>query len=123
MGAAPVTGITITGSNLRTRIIIPSGGARLGDLIRQAEPDLAATVMTVLILGRLPTATPGAYTERGGFTVADPRPGQATPNADDYQLRGEPVAPGEDYTSPSVGDLDSFVKAGVDTNANVVLFW
>ena len=123
MGAAPVPGLTLTGANLRTRITIPAVGGRLIDLIRAAEPLLEAQVATVLILGRLPTSTPGQFTDRAGFTVADPRPGTTSPVANDYALRGEPVGPGEDYTSPSVGDLDSYVKAGVDSPAIVVLFW
>jgi hypothetical protein len=123
MGAAPVPGLTLTGANLRTRITIPAAGGRLIDLIRAAEPALEAQIATVLILGRLPTSTPGTYTDRAGFVVADPRPGSAAPVANDYALRGEPVGVGEDYTSPSVGDLDSYVKAGVDSPAIAVLFW
>jgi hypothetical protein len=122
MGRAPVPGLTLTGSNLRTRIIIPALGGRLIDLIMAAEPALNAQIATVLILGRLPTATPGQFTDRAGFTVADPRP-DADVVANDYALRGEPVGPGEDYTSPAVGDLDSYFKAAVDSPAIAVLFW
>jgi hypothetical protein len=123
MGAAPVPGLTLTGSNLRTRITIPSTGGRLIDLIKAAEPNLDAQIATVLILGRVPQSTPGFSVDRAGFVVADPRPGSTTPIASDYELRGEPVGAGEDYTSPSVGDLDSWFKAAIDTPAIAVLFW
>jgi hypothetical protein len=113
----PVPGITITGSNLRTRITIPAAGGRLGNLIAEAEPTLGVSVLTVLILGRLPSGV-----ARPAFVVADPRLWQAI-TADDYDLRGQYVDAGEDYTSPSAGDLDSWLKAAADTPAIAVLFW
>jgi hypothetical protein len=123
MGAAPIPGLTLTGANLRTRLTIPGVGGRLADLIQAAEPGLGVQVATVLILADLPTSTPGVSSLRAGFTVADPRPGASAPTADDYALRGQPVGAGEDYTSPSVGDLDSWFKAASDTPAIAVLFW
>lgn len=113
-----VPGTTITGANLRTRITIPTTGARLSKLIQDAEPALSASVLTVLVLGRLPDGT-----DRGAFTVADHRPGATAPVADDYTLRSQHVGAGEDYTSPSAGDLDSWYQAAVSTPAVVVLFW
>jgi hypothetical protein len=114
----PVPGITITGSNLRVRVTIPQAGATLESVLRAALPgESIDRVLTVLILGTLPDGT-----DRAAFTVADPRPGAGI-QASDYTTHGQAVRVGEDYTSPSAGDLDSYVKAAADTPAIAVLFW
>jgi hypothetical protein len=114
----PVPGITITGRNLRVRVTIPSVGGKLEDIITAALPGQPVSqVLTVLVLGRLSDGT-----DRAAFTVADPRPGAAITGTD-YTTHGQYVAPGEDYTSPAAGDLDSYVKAASDSPAVVVLFW
>jgi len=81
------------------------------------EPNWPHPPLTVLILGRLPGGA-----DRGSFQVADPRQGAGI-QASDYTVHGQYVAVGEDYTSPANGDLDSYVKAPVDTPAVAVLFW
>lgn len=97
---------------------IPQAGATLDAILRAALPGQdIGRVLTVLILGTLPDGT-----ARAAFTVADPRPG-ASIQASDYTTHGQLVQVGEDYTSPSAGDLDSYVKAGVDSPAIAVLFW
>ena len=115
---SPVPGVTITGANLRTRITLPAAGGRMGDLLRTALPGTdISRVLTVLILGQLPDGA-----DRVAFTVADPRPGAAITGTD-YTTHGQFVPAGQDYTSPSAGDLDSYVKAAGDSPAIAVLFW
>lgn len=113
----PVPGVTITGSNLRVGITIPAAGQNLRKILEAANPNHSVPIIAVMILGRLPNST-----DRGAFMVADPRPG-AEITETDYTVHGEPVFAGESYTSPSVGDLDSYFRAAVDTQAVAVLFW
>jgi len=119
--------LTITPDQLRVGITIPAAGGRVRDLLNAANPgsDVLAQnkAMTFLILGVVPVAlTPWASTDRAAFVIASPRPGAAIQSSD-YTTHGQPVATGEDYTSPSAGDLDSYVKAASDSPAIVVLFW
>jgi len=113
----PVPGVTIASYNQRVAITIPSTGATFRQIIASALLNWSNPILTILILGRMPDGT-----DRGSFVVADPRPGQGIQDTD-YTIHGQHVAVGEDYTSPAHGDLDSYVKSGVDTNAVVVLFW
>ncbi len=113
----PVPGVTIANNNHRVAVTIPAAGATLREVIRLAEPNWPHPILTVLILGRLPDGS-----DRGAFTVADPRQGAGI-QASDYTTHGQHVAVGEDYTSPANGDLDSYVKAATDIPAVSVLFW
>jgi hypothetical protein len=118
MSRPPIAAVTLTTDNLRVRITIPAAGGKLIDLIMRAV-DAPREPLAIKILGRLPD-----FTERGRFIVADPRPGAAI-QAADYTTHGEAVEVGEDYTNPSAGDLDSYLKAtdGSDITAVAILFW
>jgi hypothetical protein len=113
--------VTIAANNHRVAVTIPAAGKTLREVIRLAEPNWPHPPLTVMILGNVPNGTEEGA-DRGPFIVADPRLGQAI-QATDYTIHGQVVRRGEDYTSPANGDLDSYVKAGVDTPAIAVLFW
>lgn len=118
--------VTITPDQVRVRITVPQAGGKLRDLIRAALPqgsDIPDRVLTVLILGTVPNGvSPWTSSDRAAFCVASPRPGAAITGTD-YTTHGQPVATGEDYTSPSAGDLDSYLMAASDSPAIAVLFW
>jgi hypothetical protein len=110
--------MTLSAGDCRRGVVIPSAGARLLDILEPVLPlGFDRQIVAVRILPFLPNGG-----ERGSFLVADPFPGAALV-AEDWTDHAEFVPAGQDWATDSVGDLESYMKAGTDTPAIAVIHW
>lgn len=106
---------TLVTTPFRCQVTIPGAGATIRSLLPRLPQD--GDPVTLVILGRLADGT-----DRVAITVASPRPGAAITGTD-YSTHGQHAAAGEDYTCPAVRDLDSYVRAAVDSPAVLLVLW